>query len=212
MPMKKSGARTLLLSIIMSSPGPIVVGLSLITGHSSTQVADFVRRTSEFFAIVVSYFVYIMIHKNGECDTLRKRRLEHRSNLFVGGVMCFAGIIMAVIAIAVSDEGKGNVIPGLVIALISLVGNSFFLIKYTRLSKAMSSTIMTVQMRLYRAKTLVDTSVAVALTAVIVNPDGTLVFWLDIVGSMVVSIYLFWNGVKTVYREMRPKNKVLRED
>ena len=203
---KKSGARTLLWSIIMSSPGPLVVGLSLITGHSSTQVADFVRRTAEFLAIVMSFVVYTAIHKDGNCDALKKQRLEHRSNLFVGIMMCVAGAIMAVLAILVSDDEKGNVVPGLAIALLGLVANSFFWIKYTRLGKAANSAILATQARLYRAKTLVDTSVAIALTAVIINPDNVLVFWLDIVGSMVVSIYLFWSGAKTVYREIRSKN------
>ena len=205
---KKSGARTLLWSIIMSSPGPLVVGLSLITGHSSTQVADFIRRTSEFLAIVVSYFVYTAINKDDKCDEDRKLKLEHRSNLFVGCVMCAAGIIMAVLAIAVSDEGKGNVIPGLVIALISLSGNSVFLGKYIRLNKATPSAILAVQSRLYCAKTLVDASVTVALTAVIINPDHAVVFWLDLVGSMVVSLYLFWCGAKTVYQEMKSKTQI----
>ena len=209
--MKKAGARTLLWSIIMSSPGPIVVGLSLITGHSSTQVADFVRRTSEFLAIVVSYFVYTAINRNDKCDEDRKQRLEHRSNLFVGGVMCLAGLIMAVLAIAVSDEGKGNVIPGLVIALISLAGNSVFLVKYIRLNKAAPSAILAVQSRLYCAKTLVDASVSIALAAVIINPDHAVVFWVDIVGSMVVSLYLFWSGARTVFQEMRAKSQA-KED
>lgn len=209
---KKSGARTLLWSIIMSSPGPLVVGLSLITGHSSTQVADFVRRTAEFLAIIASYVVYTAIHKDGECDEQRKRMLEHRSNLFVGGMMCVAGAIMAVLAVVVSDEEKGNVVPGLVIALLGLVANSIFWIKYTRLNKAAPSAILAVQSRLYRAKTLVDASVTVALTAVIINPDHAVVFWLDLVGSMVVSLYLFWCGAKTVYQEMRSKTQKTNED
>ena len=37
----KSESRTLLWSVIMSSPGPLVVGLGLIAGRSSTQLADF---------------------------------------------------------------------------------------------------------------------------------------------------------------------------
>ena len=41
---KKSGAKTLLWSVIMSSPGPLVVGLGLLAGSSSTQIADFVEK------------------------------------------------------------------------------------------------------------------------------------------------------------------------
>ena len=36
---KKSGARTLLWSVLMSSPGPLVVGLGLLSGRSSTQIS-----------------------------------------------------------------------------------------------------------------------------------------------------------------------------
>ena len=42
----KSGERTLLASVLMSSPGPIVVGTALFFGRSSTQFADFIRRTA----------------------------------------------------------------------------------------------------------------------------------------------------------------------
>ena len=44
---KKSGFRTLLISVLMSSYGPIILGLGLRVGHSSTQISDFTRRTAE---------------------------------------------------------------------------------------------------------------------------------------------------------------------
>ena len=53
-----SGSRTFLWSVIMSSPGPLVVGLGLIAGRSSTQIADFVRRSAELLAIIMSFIVY----------------------------------------------------------------------------------------------------------------------------------------------------------
>ena len=42
-PNTKSGTKTLLLSVLMSAPGPLVVGLGLLAVRSSTQIADFVR-------------------------------------------------------------------------------------------------------------------------------------------------------------------------
>ena len=45
--MQKSGKKTLLWSVLMSSAGPIVVGAGLIVGQSSTQLADFIRRSAE---------------------------------------------------------------------------------------------------------------------------------------------------------------------
>ena len=40
---KKSGYQTLLTSMLLSSPGPLVLGLGLTVGHSSRQLSDFTR-------------------------------------------------------------------------------------------------------------------------------------------------------------------------
>ena len=55
---QKSGEHTLLASVILSSPGPLVVGIGLFLGKSSTQLADFIRRTAELLAIIVSLIMY----------------------------------------------------------------------------------------------------------------------------------------------------------
>ena len=200
---KKSGAKTLLWSIIMSSPGPLVVGLGLIAGRSSTQIADFVRRSAELLAIIMSFVVYTMTQKDGVCDERRKRSMERRSNIFVGSMMCLAGTLMAVLAFALNNEDKGNVIPGLAIAVLGVIANSIFWIKYTRLNRAEPNAILAVQARLYRAKSLVDMSVMVALTAVLINPTSAVSYWLDLIGSLIVAVYLVWCGVRTIYEERK---------
>ena len=85
---KKSGAKTLLWSIIMSSPGPLVVGLGLLASRSSTQIADFVRRSAELLAIIMSFVVYRAVTKQGVSDEIKKRKMERDSNVFVGSMMC----------------------------------------------------------------------------------------------------------------------------
>ena len=199
----KSGAKTLLWSIIMSSPGPLVVGLGLLAGRSSTQIADFVRRSAELLAIVASFAVYTTVTKNGVCDEEKKKKLERRSNIFVGTMMCLAGVIMAILAFAINNEDKGNVIPGLAIAVLGVIANSIFWRKYTSLNKATPDAILAVQSRLYRAKTLVDASVTVALFSVLIAPQSTVCYYLDLVGSIIVAAYLTWCGVKTVYEETK---------
>ena len=42
----------------MSAPGPLIIGLGLISSHSLTQLADFVRRFSELLAIILAYIVF----------------------------------------------------------------------------------------------------------------------------------------------------------
>ena len=200
---KKSGKKTLLLSVIASSPGPLIVGLGLLVGQSSTQIADFVRRSAELLAIIMSFVVYTLIAKDESCDSDRKRSLERRSNIFVGSMMCLAGTIMAVLALTVNNEDKGNVIPGLAIAVLGVVANTIFWFKYTRLNKTEPNAILLVQSRLYRAKSLVDMSVTVALTAVLIAPMSTVAYWLDLIGSLIVALYLAWCGARTVYDEIK---------
>ena len=202
---KKSGAKTLLWSIIMSSPGPLVVGLGLLAGQSSTQIADFVRRSAELLAIIMSFVVYTTVMKSGTCDEEKKKGLERKSNIFVGSMMCLAGAIMIVLALTISNNDKGNVIPGLAIAVLGVIANSIFWVRYTKLNKAEPNAILAVQSRLYRAKTLVDSSVTIALLSVLLLPKSPVSYWLDLIGSIIVAIYLIWCGIRTIYEEIKLK-------
>lgn len=195
---EKSGARTLLLSVLMSSPGPLVVGLGLMAGRSSTQIADFVRRSAELVAIIAAYVIYRMTNRDGHCDEQRKARLERAANLFVGAMMCLGGSIMLLLALVSENEDKGNVIPGLSIAVMGVIANTLFWRKYAKLNREQPNAILAVQARLYRAKSLVDGCVTVALLSVALFPESSASFWLDLVGSVIVAIYLIWCGIKTV--------------
>lgn len=199
---KQSGAKTLLLSIIMSSPGPLVLGLGLFIGHSSTQIADFMRRSAEFLAIVTSFVVYKAISDDSKHTEEKKKAMERCSKIFIGSLMCMAGLTMAILSLSLNNADKGNVIPSLMIAVLSAIANSFFWVKYIRLNKLTQNSIMAMQSKLYRAKTLVDISVTIALTAVVINPASTISYWFDTVGSLVVAVYLLWTGLGTVYEEI----------
>ena len=195
---EKSGSKTLLWSVIMSSPGPIVVGIGLIMGKSTTQIADFVRRSAELMAIIVSFVVYNITNKDGFDDEQRKKRLERNTNLFVGAAMCLGGAMMLLLALLSKDTETGNVIPGLSIALMGVIANSIFWIRYSKLGKDSGNSILLVQSRLYRAKTFVDACVTAALLSVAFMPGTALSYWLDKAGSVVVALYLIWTGAKTI--------------
>ena len=198
---KKSGSNTLLWSVVMSSPGPLVVGLGLLTGRSATQIADFFRRSSELLAIIMSFVIYRITTKDGTCDEARKAKLERYSNIFVGAMMCIGGIFMMLLAFASDAEDKGNVIPGLTIAVLGVIANTIFWRKYTRLNKAEPNAILAVQARLYRAKSLVDSCVTAALLAVAIAPGSRGAALLDFIGSLIVAAYLTWCGLWTVWEE-----------
>ena len=200
---KKTGSRTLLWSVVMSSPGPLVVGLGLLAGRSSTQIADFVRRSSELLAIIMSFVIYKITTKDGACDEVRKAKLERNSNLFVGAMMCIGGTFMIALALMSDSADKGNVIPGLAIAVLGVIANTIFWRKYTGLNKAEPNAILAVQARLYRAKSLIDGCVTIALLSVAIAPASKISAWLDFFGSIIVASYLIWCGVQTIWENVK---------
>ncbi len=200
---KKSGTKTLLWSVIMSAPGPLIIGLGLFVGRSSTQIADFVRRSSELLAIIMAYVVYKITTKDGVCDTVRKDKLERFSNLFVGAMMCLGGSLMLLLAFVSENEDKGNVIPGLAIALLGVIANTIFWRKYTKLNKQEPNAILAVQARLYRAKSLVDGCVTIALLSVALLPESPVSYYLDFIGSVIVALYLIWCGIQTIAERIK---------
>ncbi|MBO5497637.1 MAG: transporter, partial [Oscillospiraceae bacterium] len=108
---KKSGYRTLLASVLMSAYGPVILGLGLRVGHSSTQIADFTRRTAELLALIVAFLVYAATNSRKDMDAADKRAWERRGNLFTGFIMCVSGLSMLVLSLLAADGDKGYVLP-----------------------------------------------------------------------------------------------------
>ena len=202
---KQSGSRTLMWSVIMSSPGPLVVGLGLLAGRSSTQIADFFRRSAELLAIIMSFVVYRLTTREDSQDIQRKERLERMSNRFVGAMMCLGGSFMVFLALFSETEDKGNVIPGLTIAILGVIANTIFGRKYSKLNKMQPNAILAVQARLYRAKSLVDTCVTAALLSVAIAPASQVSIYLDFIGSLIVAVYLIWCGIRTIFEANQQK-------
>lgn len=194
----KSGKRTLLLSVLMSSTGPVVLGAAAFFGRSSTQIADLVRRTAEFLAILVSYLVYRAVNAGEGVDKRRKARLEAVTNRVMGSVMVASGTIMAALAIFTKSEQAGSVIPSVLIALQGMLVNGLFWRKYSKLSAADGDAILASQAKLYRAKTFVDSCVLLALLFVAFAPTAPITPLVDTVGSVIVAIYLVYSGVNVI--------------
>ena len=201
----KSGSRTLLWSVLMSAPGPLVVGLGLLTGRSSTQIADFVRRSAELLAIIMSFLVYRITTKDDTHIEAKRQKLERASNAFVGAMMCLGGAFMVLLAFLSENTDKGNVIPGLAIAILGVIANTAFWMKYSHLNKKEPNSILQVQARLYRAKSLVDSCVTIALLSVVIVPNSPISYWLDFIGSLIVALYLIYCGIQTIVESIKQK-------
>ena len=195
---KKSGFRTLLVSVLMSAYGPVILGLGLRVGHSTTQIADFTRRTAEFLALIVALIVFAATNGRKAMEAAQKSVWEKRGNTFTGVIMCISGLSMLILSFLSTDTDKGNVIPALVIALLGVIANTIFWRRYTVLYHRQNNAILGVQARLYGAKSAVDVCVTVALAAVLVFPGTGVSLWLDRVGSVLVALYMLRCGIKTI--------------
>lgn len=201
---KKSGYRTLLLSVLMSAYGPVILGLGLRVGHSSTQIADFTRRTAELLALIVAFAVYAVTNQRQDMPDAQKRALERRGNRFTGVIMCISGLSMLLLSLASGDTDKGNVVPALAIALLGVAANSIFWRRYTALYRRQGNAVLGVQARLYGAKTAVDVCVVTALAAVLLLPGTKAALLLDRIGTFLVALYMIRCGITTVREQTAP--------
>ncbi len=199
----KKAFRTLLTSVLLSAPGPLVLGAGLIVGRSSTQLADFARRSAELIALIVALVVFCITEKKQESSEDEKERIKRRGNTLVGVIMCISGLIMLMVLVLFGQSEKGNVIPACVIAFMGVVVNSTFFFRYTNHYKRTGNSILGVQGRLYGAKSLVDICVTTSLLMIIIFPGAMISEIFDRIGTMVVSLYMLYCGGRTIMEANR---------
>lgn len=193
-----SREKTLLTALLFSLPGPLVTGLAALSSNSTTQLADFIRRTVELVALFLAWWVFRQLQRNVTLSEAQRVRLERVSGLSVAATMiCSGGVMLAVAMTRLSVfEPGGRVTSGLVIATLGLVFNSWFWRRYTVLAREQYSAVISGQQKLYRAKACVDLCVVVALTAVMIAPTHPATRYVDILGSVTVAGYLLWSGLR----------------
>lgn len=194
----RSRERTLLTALLLSSPGALVTGFAAISSHSTTQLADFIRRSMELVAMFLSWWVFRQIQRNANLGEADQARLERVTGLGVAAAMGCSGITMLFVALSrlATFEPGGKVTLGLVIAVLGLLMNSWFWWRYTSLTREQYDPVIAAQQQLYRAKAFVDLCVVIALAAVVIAPAHPVTRYVDILGSVVVAGYLLWNGLR----------------
>jgi divalent metal cation (Fe/Co/Zn/Cd) transporter len=193
-----SRKKTLLIAFLLSAPGPLVTGLAVMSSYSSTQLADFIRRTVELAALFISWWVFRKIHGTSELGEANQVKLERAAGLSVAGAMVCSGMVMLIVAVSrlSAFEPGGNVYLGLTIAILGLVTNSYFYWRYTVMNREQYNSVIASQRDLYRAKAFVDFCVVTALAAVAIAPHHPATKYVDVMGSVIVAIYLLWTGLR----------------
>lgn len=201
--------KTLLVALLLSMWAPLVTGIAVVMSTSTTQLADFVRRTVELIVLFVSWWVFRYIANNKNLAPDKAAHLEKISGLSVSAAIGTSALIMLVITISRTGtvEPGGNVYPGLIIATLGFMVNTWFWQRYARLNREQYSSIINAQRQLYQAKALVDLLVIAALGTVAAAPDYYLTGYIDYLGSYILVGYLFWNSIRTAKQTINPPEK-----
>lgn len=195
-----SREKTLRGALLLSAPGPLVTGIAVATSHSTTQLADFLRRGVELVAIFISWWVFRQLHRNAAMDEIHQARLERAAGLSTAIAMTCSGGVLLIVALSrlAKFQPGGNVTLGLTIAVLGLLTNGWFWRRYSAMTREQYSSVIASQQQLYRAKTFVDLCVVAALATVAVAPSHPATRYVDLLGSSVVAVYLVWSGLRTM--------------
>ena len=189
--------RTLLAALLLSAPGPLIISYAAITSRSATQMADFIRRSAELVATFVSWLIFRILRKNPESDVNFSQRLERITNLTVAIAMSCSAIALFIVGMNrfLSERVTQKVILGLIIAVLGLMVNIWFWIKYASMHKDQPDPVIYAQHKLYRGKAVVDICVVSALLAVTIAPIHPITKYIDGCGSIAVAFYLLYSGI-----------------
>jgi Co/Zn/Cd efflux system component len=192
--------KTLLAALLLSMWAPLTTGLAVLLSNSTTQLADFIRRTVELAALFISWLVFRRLRREPAATPEATARLERLAAFSVAAALVGSGVAMLALALSRihSFEPGGNVYPGLVIATLGLITNTWFWWRYRAFDREQNSPIIGAQRRLYSAKALVDLCVIAALTMVALDPLHPCTRPVDVSGSVAIAIYLLWSGVRTL--------------
>ena len=206
-----SREKTLLTALLLSTPGPLVTGLAAMSSHSTTQLADFIRRSVELVALFLSWWVFRRLQRNPAMSEADRSRLDLVVGLSVAGTMICSGVVMSILAISrwsVFEPG-GNVVPGLIIAVLGLIFNGWFWRRYAAMTREKYSSVIAAQQKLYLAKASVDLCVVIALAAVAIAPTHPATRYVDILGSIIVAGYLLWSGLRMAGSHLSDARRLL---
>lgn len=200
-----SRERTLLIALLLSLMGPVVTGIAVLSSHSTTQIADFIRRTVELVALFLSWWVFRRLQK--DMSEAEQSHLERLVGLSVAATMVCSGTVMLILALSRLSvfEPGGEVTLGLTIAILGLLTNGGFWWRYTALTREQYSSVIAAQQQLYRAKASVDLCVVIALAFVAIEPLHPVTRYVDILGSITVALYLLWSGMRAAQPHLGQK-------
>jgi len=191
--------RTSLVALLLSLWGPLATFIAVVLSQSTTQLADFVRRSVELVALATSWVVFRRLRRMPEMPPERVAQLERRATLAVATALTVSGAVMLLLVAwrwGTFVPG-GDVRLGVTIAALGLAFNGAFWRRYAGLARERPGPLIDAQRRLYRAKVAVDAGVLAALSTLMLAPGTEAARWVDFGGSLLVALYLLLSAQRS---------------
>lgn len=191
--LNKQGRKNLFFATLVCLPGPLWLAISMRGGANSTQIADLIKRSCDFLTVALAWLVYELTTSNFISETV-KLRLEKFIKYFTAASMCLSGLIMIYVAVATLDGHHGNMFPSLFLAATGALINVGLVWNY----RSMKNPVLMVQAKLHSTKALLDFGLVAILLTWILCPYDNIRHYADLVGTIVISLYLIWSGLRVL--------------
>lgn len=194
-----NGANTLKKAAIIGLLGATISGIVAHTGSCTTMYIDFSRSLIEGLMTVISCIVFSKIQNNNTAQQ-RKILIQERIRIITGIVMIFTSMLLATVSIASFSpaQKEGNNIPSLVTTSICVFINLSILRNYKNSLRKDFNHIIKAQYTMYRSKTIINTFVLSILMLLTFFPTWNAINYLDLVGTIIMSIFIFTEGLKNI--------------
>jgi ferrous-iron efflux pump FieF len=196
-----SKERLVAVAVITTFLSLVPTAYAAFLSNSTTLLADLLRCVAEFAAIFLSW---IILRKVAKGETSRFNygfgKLEQLACIAVAAALFGTFLLAFVLGIRriITPEEVVNGEFGLVLALLSVLGNgALWLLNYIAFTKS-SSPVADSQWRLFRAKTLATLVVVISLSGALFLPHYSWSAYVDGVGSIGLSLFMLWSAYSLV--------------
>lgn len=190
-----------LLAVVATLLSLIPTVYAALISNSITLLADLLRCSTEFIAILVSWIILRKVARSDIKDfNYGFGKLEQLSCMTVGAALFVTFLLCFISGIRrlVTPEVVLNAGFGFVLAVLSVLGNSLLWVANYRSFLRHASPVSDAQWRLFRAKTAATLVVSLSLGAGLFFGSIEWTIYFDGLGSVLLSFFMLWSAYALV--------------
>lgn len=193
----RSRERLVLVGMVTTFLSLIPTVYAAAVSNSIVLLADLLRCTAEFLAILISWLILRrMLKTDRVAYNFGFGKLEQIANVAVASALLFTFLVSLISAIQrfISPVVIEGTLFGFLFALLSVIGNCLWWGKNYLVNRSSPSPVIDAQARLFRAKAFATTVVAVSLGVPMLVGSGPWTVYLDPVGSLILASFVLYSA------------------